>query len=517
MRSLSMNKIRQLISLSLEKNFKNREIARALKISHPIVGKYLSNFKKSGISCTEIETMTDDALLDILNGGQKKKNNRYNDIAGLFSEISTEMKRKGVTLYLLWQEYKKTRPTLYSYSQFCYYYQLWRASSALSMHIEHKAGDKMFCDFTGHKWTIYNADDTAAFDAEIFISLLGASLLTYAEAAKSQKLPEWIKLNENALHYFGGVPSAIVPDNLKSAVQKSDKYDPDINPEYADFAEHYDTVILPARPYRPKDKALVENAVRLFYSSFMAPLRDRKFYSMVELNIAIKERLEIFNNRTMQGYKKSRRALFEEIERAALKPLAVERYAIREFLKLKVHINYHVFVTKENHYYSVPYQYRGKDVLAVFSGRFIEIFYNNMRIAFHERGINPEKYTTLPEHMHPNHKFVSGWCPEKFISWGKKTGDDVANYISEILTRAKHPEQAYKICLGILSMVKKIGNVRLNNACRRAHAGNSFSYKTIKNILENNLDKSEILIVQPAALPFHQNIRGAAYYSEGQK
>jgi transposase len=381
------------------------------------------------------------------------------------------------------------------------------------MHIEHKAGDKAFVDFAGEKLQIANRLTGEITDVEVFVSILGASQLTYAEAVASQKKHDWIKVNIHALEYFGGVVRAIVPDCLKSAVNKPNPYEPEINPEYEDFARHYGTVILPARPARPKDKALAENAVRLVYSRIYASIRDRIFCSLGELNLAIREELEKHNNKPMQRPKVSRRQIFIESEKTALMPLPSERYEIRGFKKIKAQFNYHVYLSDDMHYYSVPHQYRGHQVKLIYTQSVIEIFHKHKRIAFHKRDRREGKYTTNPNHMPKDHRFVNDWSPERFTRWAANIGENVEAVITHVLGTRKHPEQAYKTCMGILHLSKHYGPDRLNKACRRAASYGLFTYKGIKEILEKNLDDYQMDTFQ--SMPSHTNIRGNKYYAAG--
>ncbi|MBU4257612.1 IS21 family transposase [Patescibacteria group bacterium] len=344
------------------------------------------------------------------------------------------------------------------------------------------------------------------------MATLGASQLTYAEACYTQQKADWIRANENALWYMGGVPRAIVPDCLKTGVSKGDKYDPDINPEYADFARHYGTVILPARPHSPQDKALVENAVKIVYSRVFAPLRDQAFYSLYDLNQTIIERVNEHNDRFFQRINISRKQLFKEIEQSILKPLPSEKYELRSFQSVKVQFNYHVFLSCDNHYYSVPYQHRGKRVKIIYADSYVEIYHNNIRIAFHKRDRSRNKYTTTPEHMPPNHRFYNDWSPEKMIEWAEKKGSFVRELVEKILEKSAHPEQAYKVCLGIINLSKKYGEGRVDRACKRALEFHYYSYKAVQNILEKGLDKIDEAPLFHQKLPEHENIRGSEYY-----
>ena len=509
---ISMNKMRGIIRLSEGNGLSNRQIARALNISRPVVSQYLIDYKASGLSYDKIAVMNDDELMDVFENNRKKESGKYQKLSEKFDYFVKELKKPGVTLDILWKEYKKENQDGYSRTQFCYYFQVWRNSSEVTMHIEHKAGEKLFVDYTGKKLLVCDRKTGAGREVETMVAILGASQLTYAEAVESQKKEDWIKANEHALRYFGGVTQAIVPDCLKSAITNGNKYEADINPEYNDFARYYGTVILPARPDCPKDKALAENAVKIIYTRIFAPLRNSMFYSLEELNEAIWENLETHNNTMFQRMKISRWELFNETEKGALKPLPAEKYELRGFLNLKVQFNYHIAFSPDTHYYSVPWQNKGKRVTVIYTATSVEIYHKNIRIAFHQRDRTVNGYATLKEHMPPQHQFYDGWSPQRFINWGKEIGSETQIMIEKILESRKFPEQAYKVCLGILNLSKKHGNQRLNLACMRALQFNCYSYKSVKNILEKGLERVEEETA-PLELPLHENIRGKQYFN----
>jgi transposase len=478
------------------------------------VSQYINYFKATGLSYEATTAMGDDELLQALGKKRKEESEQYRILADKFEYYATEIKRVGVTMRLLWEEYRKEHKNGYSHTQFCYHFQVWRDALDVTMHMEHKAGEKMFVDYAGKKMRIISENNPLEFrEAEIFVAILGGSQLTYVEASESQKKHDWITSNENALLYFGGVPGAIVPDCLKSAVTKADKYEPDINPQYSDFGRHYNTVILPARSRCPQDKALAENAVHIAYLRIFAPLRNGVFYSIEQLNEAIWEKLEVHNNTPFQRMKTSRRELFNETEKAALKPLPAEKYEWKEFLSLTVHYNYHIEFRPDNHYYSVPCHYRRKKVTVIYTSGRVEIYYKGLRIAMHSRNrrLN-KKYTTLKEHMPPEHQFVADWSAERFISWAEKIGESVKCMIEVVLRTVEFPQQGFNTCLGILNLAKKYGNDRLNNACKRAVQANYYAYTAVKNILEKGLDKIQ---EEPTTLklPLHSNIRGSNYFN----
>jgi transposase len=518
-RRTSLKNIREIMRMHEEKKLSNRTIAKATGVSRPVVSQYIKDIKSAGLKSNEVQNMPDDVLLEILSGKKTSKNKRLQELTSNFDQYTKDLKSTGVNLSVLWEEYIRENPQGYSYTQFCFHYQVWKNASEISMHIEHKAGDKMFVDYTGKKLNITDRYTGELIPVETFVSILGASQLTFVEAMQSQKKEDFIRGCENALLYIGGVPKAIVPDCLKSAVTKADKYEPDLNPEYYDFARHYGTTILPARPYHPKDKALVENAVRIVYSWIFAKLRNMVFYTIEDLNKAIRHELESYNSKLMQRPKISRRDLFNETERDLLQPLPAERYEIKKYKRLKVQFNYHIYLSDDKRYYSVPYKYRARIVDLFYTENTVEIYENNIRIASHIRNRKANGYSTLDEHMPEKHKFMADWNPERFLSWAKSIGDDTERMIDIILSSKKHPEQVYKTCLGILNSAKKYSNERLNKACKMAIYYECYSYRRIKNMLVNNVDRSyrdvdhqpDLFTTTPV---IHENVRGTQYYND---
>jgi transposase len=513
MRRKPMKRVREIFRLYEECNLSRRSISKALNISRPVVSDYLNKYQRSGLKYEEIKYLDDNVLLERLNNDTGRKSEKFEQLSANFPYFSKELLRTGVNLKTLWDEYKAIYPEGYGYSQFCYHYQEWNQSLEMSMHIEHKAGDKMFVDFTGKKLSITDRITGEQREVETFVAVLGASQYTYVEAVENQKKENFIKANENAIHYIGGAPKAIVPDCLKSGVTKGDKYEPDINPDYADFARHYGLTILPARPYSPKDKALVEGAVKIVYSWIYAAIRNRVFYSIEELNESIREILEKYNSKKMQRLSFSRKELFIQSEKSELKPLPIDRYEAKKFARIKVQFNYHVYLSEDGHYYSVPFIHRGKRADIIYTGRNVEIFLDNIRIAFHKRDYRRGGYTTEKEHMPASHKWMDNWNPEKLQEWGMRIGESVGRIIQTVLKVKEHPEQGYRICLGILSLEKAYGKERLNKACQRALHFGLYSYKGIKNILERGLENYDT--EQPSlfsSIPKHENIRGNEYY-----
>lgn len=512
-KTITMSKIRQILRLYTQGKSK-LFISVHTGVARNTVKKYLRQFNEQPLTFEAINEFNDEDLEQLF--GKEPlpvPSDRYEKLQAFFPRLDKELKRTGVTLEMLWKEYLKEHPDGYRHSQFGYYYNLWLRKVNPVMYIVHKAGDKMYVDFAGEKLPLTDKDTGEITEAEIFVAILGASQLTYVEATTSQQKEDFIIACENALYYFGGVPQAIVPDNLKSAVVKSDKYEPTLNETFADFAEHYITTILPARAYRPRDKSLVEGAVKIIYTRIYASLRDKIFSSLEELNTAIAQELELHNNTLLKGRNYSRRQQFEEVEKAALSPLPQLRYEFKKQMTVTVAKNGHICLSVDKHYYSVPYRYMGKKVKVIYSKSQVEIFYKYTSIALHPRSKSHYVYTTVADHIASAHKFLSEWTPEKFIGWAASIGEEVKQYIIRVLEKKQHPEQSYKSCIGILSLAKKAGNQRLINACRRGLDYGIYNYKIIQNILEKGLDQlSDEQNNTELPMPSHENIRGEDYY-----
>ncbi len=511
-RRISLKRVREALRLHHQCGLSLRKTAQALSISRPVLTGYLAQCKALCITWEKARDMTDEDL-DACFTDNKVADPRLEYLVNKFPNYAKELSRVGVTRQLLWEEYIAVNPGGYSYSQYCHHFQEWNDNQELYMRIEHKAGDKLYVDYTGKKIDVVDPVTGEIRSAEIFVAALGASKLIYAEAVWTQKKHDFIAAQVNTLKYIGGVPHAIVPDCLKSAITKGHKYEPDINPEYQDFAAHYGSTILAARPYKPKDKALVEGAVRIIYQRIYAPLRNRTFHSLEELNRAMREQLEMLNNKPMQVYKVSRWEMFNETDKEALQPLPVEDYTIRHFARCKIHFNYHIYLLEDKHYYSAPYQYRGKYVEVRYTASIVEIYLNNSRIAIHKRDFRRFEYTTVKEHMPSNHRFLDDWSAEKFIKWAGNLGESVSEVIETILCRKQHPEQGYKVCLGILNLGQEYGKERLNNACKRSLYYDNLSYKMINNILHNGLDTMKDETEKQLKMFHHDNIRGPEYYN----
>ncbi len=468
-----------------------KAIARQLGISKNTVKGYLSKTEEG-----DINTSTSPS--------------RLTEIEDFFPYCKEELGRKGVTRQILWGEYKDRYPEGYGYSQFCEHYGRWSESGDVSLHIEQQPGDKMYIDFTGNKLSIVDPATGEIKDVEVFVSVLGHSGLTYVKACTSQKKEDFLPCITSALEYYGGVPKVLIPDNLKSGVDKANRYEPDINRDLLDLGNHYGMAIMPARSRKPRDKAWVERMVAIVYNRIFAPLRNRIFTNLIDLNESIAELLEAHNNQPLQRRDESRWELFEQ-EKAFMQPLPQERYELKEYQKAKVMKNSHVQLHKDRHYYSVPYKYIGQTSKIIYTNSHVSIYCNAQRIAYHIRNFKEHKYTTIKEHLPSTHQFVSDWNPDKFIGWAAHIDPIVETYIRKVLENKSYPEQTYRSCVGILSFEKKAGRERLIAACRRATEYGAFNYKVIEQIIHNKLDRQPV-DAQQGILPLHDNIRGPEYY-----
>ncbi|WPP50996.1 IS21 family transposase [Catalinimonas niigatensis] len=508
---IEMRKIKRLFKLYTE-GVSKRTISVQLGLSRNTVSKYIDFFGSYQLTAYEVEEMSVEELQTLFLSGQKPKSKRLLTLERYFPYFDRELKKTGVTQHLLWEEYIARHPDGFMLTQFKYWYREWCKQLAPVMHFDHKAGDKLFVDYTGKKLHWVDEYSGEVNEVEVFVSVLGSSQMTYVEASNSQKKEDFISSIENALWFYGGVPRGIVTDNLKSAVTQSSRYEPTLNETFADFAEHYETTILPTRAYKPRDKAIVENTVRIIYNRVFAKIRNTIFYSLTALNQAITELLITHNQMSFRGRDYSRASLFTEVEKDQLRSLPTQRFAMKTYYQGTVHKNGHIYLGKDKHYYSVPFTYIGKKVRIIASQSTVEVYHNQIRIALHRRQGKKYGYTTLEEHMPSSHRFVKKWSSEKFITWAASIGEDCQCYIVKILDTKQHPEQSHKSCLGVLQLEKKVGKERLNNACKRALDYQAYNYKIILRILEKGWDSVEDTSENPPELPPHQNIRGGSYY-----
>jgi transposase len=378
------------------------------------------------------------------------------------------------------------------------------------MRQEHRAGEKMFVDYCGKTLPIVDPATGEIRDAQVFVAVMGASNYTYAEATWSQSLADWTGSHVRTFSYFGAVPHCLVPDNLLSGVTRPCRYEPGINPTYQEMATHYGTAVIPARVRKPRDKPKVEAAVQFVQRFILAGLRHQTFFSLAEANAAIKERLELLNNRPFRKLPGTRKSRFEELDRPAMQPLPELPYQYAQWKIARVHIDYHVDV--EGHFYSVPYRLVREQVEVRYTSATVECFHRGNRIASHPRSFVKGKHTTNPEHMPPSHREYAEWTPERLISWAGQTGKATAAVVESILSRRAYPEHGFRSCMGIISLGKRFGKDRLEAACERALFIRGVSYTSIKSILQNNLDQKPLPKQQELLTVTHDNIRGTDYY-----
>jgi len=511
-KSIMMSKLKQIL-LQRSNGIGLQTISKTLDISRNTVKKYLRLIEVRGYNPAELLDMSDEALDALLDEPDEPAAARQTSLEELFPYFEQELERTGVNRSVLWGEYRLQYPDGYGYSQFCGRLKQWLAFQSATLHLEHTPGDKLFIDFAGKKLFIVDPESGEQIPVEVFVAILGYSQLTYAEAVFTQQLLDCIRATENAFLYFGGLTRVIVPDNMKTAVHKADKFEAQLNALFLELATHYQTSVLPARSYKPRDKSLVEGAVNIVYSRIFAPLRNQVFYSLKALNEAIAGLLEAHNNLPFQRKPQSRRQLFEAEERHTLLPLPVDRFEVKQYREVTVMKNCHVHLHDDHHYYSVPYRYIGKKVKLVYTTSQVAVFYNKDRIACHSRERKAYGYTTHKQHLPSTHQFVSEWNPDKFIQWAAAIDPVVKDYITHILDSKVYPEQAYRSCVGILSQERKVGRDRLIRAVARATQFGTYNYTTVHKILTLGLDRLDEP-AEPAqgALPFHENIRGADHY-----
>ena len=506
---LSMRKITEALRLHFEHDRTNREIAQAIGTSPTTVGQYLRRAREAGIAYPLPEGLDDAAI----------ESHLFPPVVSAYvvrlepdwALVHLEMRRKSVTLDLLWQEYKAEHPDGYRYSWFCEHYRKWAGKLSVSMRQTHTPGEKLFVDYVGQTLPIIDGATGEIRQAQLFVAVLGASNYTYAEATWTQKLPDWIGAHVRTFEFLGGVTEIIVPDNLKSGVKHASYYDPEINPTYRDFAQHYGVAVLPARPYKPKDKAKVEGGVLIVERWILARLRNQRFFSLAEANRAIAELLASLNQRPFKKLPGCRHSAFLEMDYPVLKPLPESRYEYAEWKAARVGIDYHIEVV--GHYYSVPYRHARQQVEVRITATMVEAFHRGQRIAAHVLSPIKGRHTTLDTHMPPQHQAIAGWNDQRLLHWAQSIGSSTAAAVQMMLGARKHPQQSYRACLGVLRLAKGFGSDRLNAACARALKLNAASYRSIHSILKNSLDKQQPAIATQAYLPLdHANVRGPDYY-----
>ena len=509
---LSMRTIKEVLRLKWEKKLSNKQIAKSCNIARSTVREYLERAQRAGLIWPLAPELDDGRLEALLFSSQPTESPEKRGLPEM-EYIRKELTRKGVTLRLLWLEYRQANPEGYQYSQFCLLYHQWTEKLDICLRQTYRAGEKLFVDYAGQTIPVTDPLSGKTREAWLFLAALGASSYTFAWGAFSQDLPSWIEANVRALTFFEGVPEIIVPDNLKSGVKKPCRYEPDINPTYHEMARHYGTVIIPARILKPKDKAKVESAVQVAERWILAALRNHTFFSIVELNQAIAEKLAELNNRKFQKMDGTRRSLYETIDRPALKPLPSIPYEYAEWKKARVNIDYHIEI--EGHYYSVPYQLVKEQVEVRLTATVVEVLFKNRRIAGHPRSYIKGAHTTLTEHMPKAHQKYLEWTPSRIMDWAGQNGPNTRNLVTCILESRRHPEQGFRSCLGIIRLGKRYSPERVEAACGRALSLKAYSYKSVESILKCNLDKQDLPESSSPEKPIiHYNIRGREYYQQ---
>jgi transposase len=506
-----MRQIREVLRLKWAAGFSDRKIAQSLRVSRPTVADYVRRAQAAGLTWPLPDTVDDTALERRLFPTAATTPVARRPTPD-WATVHQELKHKGVTLLLLWQEYKAITPEGLQYSQFCEAYRQWVGTLDLVMRQHHRAGETLFVDYAGQTVPVVHPHTGEVQEAAIFIAVFGASNYTFVEATWSQSLPDWIGSHVRAFTAFGGVPHVLVPDNLKAAVRQSHRYEPTLNRTYADLARHYNVAIVPARAARPRDKAKVEVGVQVVERWILARLRHHTFFALPALNAMIADLREALNQRPFKKLPGSRQSVFEALDRPALQPLPAQPYEYAEWKLVRVNIDYHVDV--DGHYYSVPYHLVKQQLEVRLTAQVVEIFHKGTRIASHQRSPHKGRHSTVTTHMPKAHREHADWTPQRLILWAAKTGEATAKVIETILASRPHPQQGFRACLGIMRLGKRYGEDRLEAACRRALHIGACSYKSLDSMLKHDLDRQP-LPGQPAAAPviLHPNIRGAQYYS----
>lgn len=509
-KNINMSKVRQIMKL-YSQGVGKRKIAGRLCISKNTVRQYLEALHKLEKPWDELQKLPDHDLNQLLHPPQQHiVDERKKQLFDFFPEMEKQLRRRGMTVAYQFREFKTRFPGAYGETAFYKYYNQWKKKVYPSMHIEHKVGDKMYVDFAGATLPYVDEATGELKKSQVFVAILGWSQYAYVEAMQNQTAEEFIAACENALHFFKGAPLAIVPDNLKSAVFRANKYEPELNENFRSFAEHYRIAILPARSRKPQDKAHVENMVKLTYQSIYTNIPETEIVTLAELNNRISKHLSAFNSKLLTGKNCSRHDQWL-LELPTLQTLADSKYEMRKIKQVTVMKNGHIYLTEDQHYYSVPFELIGKKLKLQYSRSIVEVFDKYQLIAVHQRIRSAHTYSTVPEHMPPQHRYLTEWNPAFFLEKARAIDPIVEYYINQVLIRKVHPEQAYKSCQGILSFGKRVGNLRLIKACKRAHEIGYYNYKTIEDILKKHLDKYEEDPL-PDKMPSHDNIRGGNYY-----
>lgn len=476
----------------------------------------MKQIRATGVPLEELLELDNASMKKLFPGKTTISNSRYAALMKYFDKVDMASQHPGFTFLHHYREYAQIHKDAYGYTQFMEHYNRKHSREKGSMKLNHKAGHEMFIDFAGKHLYVTDRQTGELTAMEVFVAILPCSQYTYVLACRSQKREDLISCFIHALSFYGGVPKAIVSDNLKSAVSRASKYEPQINRSLKDLARFYGCVINPTRTYSPQDKALVENAVQLAYQRIYYPMRNMTFFSIADLNGEIFRLLKVCNDLLFQRKESSRKELFQSIEQGYLKPLPATSYEIKDYRRAKVQKMGYVYFSPDKHYYSVPYRFIGKQTQIHYTGSMVEVYYNNERIAAHVRNFSKGVYTTNKEHLCSAHKAYSDWSPEYFKTLAKKHGQQVMMFVEGMISQGDYPEVAYKSAMGVIQLHREYGSQRLDNACRRAMCGNGFKYQVVKNILKKNLDTEQLDIERlnetTTHIPHHNNIRGASKY-----
>lgn len=515
-RRVSVRKLREILRLLWDCGLSQRQVAVCCGIGKTTVVECAARARRSGLTWPQVLELSDEALErrlypppQVIPASQRPVED--------WAQVHQELKRKGVTLQLLWEESRERDPHGYGYSRYCELYQQWRGRVDRTMRQVHVAVEKLFVDYCGQTVPVIDAKTGESREAQVFVAVWGASNYTYAEATWSQGLSDWIGSHVRAFEFSGGLPEAVIPDNLRSGVSKACRYEPELNPTYHDLATHYGVAVLPARVRKPRDKAKVEVGVQVVERWVLARLRNQRFFSLSQLNQAIRDLLSRLNQRPFRKLPGSRGSQFESLERPVLRPLPSERFVYAEWKKARVHVDYHLEV--EGHYYSVPYQLVGQSLDVRVSAQTVECFAKSKRVASHVRSLRRGAHTTQAEHMPRAHRDYAEWTPQRLVSWARQAGPSVAGLIETVMATRVHPQQGFRSCLGILRLGQRYGPERLEAACLRALAVGAASYRSVRSILVAGLDRQESPAGEPSgSLPAeHENLRGASYYSTKER
>lgn len=511
-RRLPMRKVKDVLRLHYDSGFSDRKIARSLSVSRPVVKVTLDRFTASGLQWPAAGSLTEADLEARLYPSTPPA------AAGARPEpdwkaVKLELTDKHVTRYILWEEYAAANEHALGYSQFCERYRQWLSHVDPVMRIEHKAGEKLFVDYAGDPAEVVDPKTGEVRHAQLFVGVMGASSLLYAEATWTQGLEDWIMSHVRALSFYGGVPEVIVPDNTKTAVTHACYYEPTLNRTYADLAEHYHTAILPTRVRRPKDKAKVEAGVLHAERQILGRLRNRQFFSLAALNEAIAEIVDDINDKRFQKMDASRRSLFDATDAKALRPLPPTAFEYAQWKSCRAGANYHIEIDK--HFYSVPHAYMRRRLHVRMTSYVVEIFNRDERIACHTRSYHKHAYTTLADHMPSNHRGYAEWSPKRIEKWAATVGPATMQFCHLLMEARRHPEQGYRACMGVMRLGTRYGNDRLEAACARAVAARAIRYKSVESILNSGLDALPLAQGGPhAPTPtHHEYVRGPEYYT----